>query len=88
MARQQLTVNHRDLVRHGLDVRSRHCDVWVEKVGEAKAVGFGGEAQQRSVRVEAVGPARTGDLEGGLFAPIHEARGTLPLARNTKFREA
>jgi hypothetical protein len=75
--RQHLTVNRRDLVRQGLDLRSRHCDARVEKVSEANAVGFGGEAQQRSVRVEAVGPAQAGDLEGGLFARVHEALGDL-----------
>jgi hypothetical protein len=60
-------------MRQGLDLRGSDREVGVKQIRQSDAVGFGSEAEERTVGVEAIGTSRFNNLEGGLVATINEA---------------
>ena len=69
-----------DLVRQRLDERGVDGQQRVEEVGEADALGLGGEPEQRAVAVEAPRPAALDDLERRLAVAVEELAAERPAA--------
>ena len=62
LTRKHRLVDGRNLMRQGLDQRRVDCQNRVEEMSEADPVGFGGEAEQCPVSIEAPRPAELDDL--------------------------
>lgn len=81
MARQHRLVDRGDLVRQRVHVGGVDREHGVEQVREADPVGFGDEAEERTVAVEAPGTALLDDLEARFVVPIEELVGDLARGR-------
>ena len=69
---KHLAVNGGDLVRQRLDERRVDGKQRIEEVGQPDAVGFGKQPEQRTVAIEAPGPARLGDFERRLTVAVEQ----------------
>ena len=72
LARQELAVDRRDLVRQRLEHRGVDGEERVEEVGEADPEGLGDQAEQGPVPVEGEGRTRGLDLQARLIVPVEE----------------
>ena len=78
LARQHRLVDRGDLVRQRVHHRGVHGENRVEQVRQPNPVGLGDEPEQRTVAVEAPGPALLDHLEARLIVPVQQLVGDTP----------